>query len=81
MIAYENYNPQDFDDQPQKRKNREGGESSLNGLLPCPFCGGEADIYDFSRTQDMIYCKGCAMETDTFDTLEALKAFWNTRAR
>lgn len=46
-------------------------------LLPCPFCGGEADIE--GSEHHYIYCKNCFADTRTYGSkAEAIKA-WNTR--
>ena len=47
-------------------------------LLPCPFCGGEADIEGISEIH-YISCKNCYAETRTYGSKgEAINA-WNKR--
>ena len=47
-------------------------------LLPCPFCGGEADIEGISELH-YISCKNCYAETRVYGSkAEAIDA-WNTR--
>ena len=58
-------------------------------LLPCPFCGGEAEIDSVEHgdgpnrmSQTRIYCSNCYCETDwntgTYDFKDAID-IWNTR--
>jgi len=48
-------------------------------LLPCPFCGGDAEI-----DQDMggfaAYCVSCDCAMDVYGPLESTIAAWNRRA-
>ena len=47
-------------------------------LLPCPFCGGEAEINGISEVH-YISCKNCYAETRVYGSkAEAINA-WNTR--
>lgn len=50
-------------------------------LLPCPFCGGEAEFYSYSAGGYGVKCHEC--RCDVFDCryseAEAIEA-WNTRA-
>jgi hypothetical protein len=57
------------------------------GLKPCPFCGGEAKLFDDKHYSDFYFWVGCINEkcpilevvTEDYSTKdEALKA-WNTR--
>lgn len=56
-------------------------------LLPCPFCGGEAEVSSVSGSVDTMYTVGCIGENckagpivTSFDSEEAAIAIWNTRA-
>ena len=46
-------------------------------LLPCPFCGGDAQYYE---DEDAIWCDGCSsgVEDETISKEELFKV-WNTR--
>lgn len=46
-------------------------------LLPCPFCGGEADFG--GATRSWIKCKGCGFETGFVNDNKKLVNIWNTR--
>ena len=51
-------------------------------LLPCPFCGGEATVYDDEYNHYAIGCKLCCDVTPVTtweDTVEKASAIWNTR--
>lgn len=53
-------------------------------LKPCPFCGGKADIRDFtiidSDPEIDIFCTNCGGQTFVYKTkAEAIEA-WNRRA-
>lgn len=56
-------------------------------LLPCPFCGGEADIYSYRRSGPWyrIRCSGdgCPINPMTYSrrTLEQAAADWNHRPK
>lgn len=43
-------------------------------LLPCPFCGGEAEEQD-----NWVFCIDCGVGYEEFDPKESMEA-WNTRA-
>ena len=48
-----------------------------NGLLPCPFCGGEAKR--FKRVKEFVVgCNNCCIHTLQLPRIEAVKC-WNTR--
>ncbi len=63
-----------------------------NKLLPCPFCGGDADFYQFANPKNFYYvrCSVCHCGTDGFrlchmDSTPAEKnsanaADWNRRS-
>lgn len=48
-------------------------------LLPCPFCGGEAEWRDGSSTKPYIRCKECGMRTGGSSACDKLKTAWNRR--
>ena len=52
-------------------------------LLPCPFCGGEAEIERMgSGRQSMIYsCGNCGCRLETSETFLRHHCAWNTRER
>jgi len=48
------------------------------GLLPCPFCGGEATVGGDPHGDRDVHCSRCGVSM--FDTcLEVAKLSWNTR--
>ena len=51
-------------------------------LLPCPFCGGKAELYGINNSNPFIvYCTNCGVEMGNekdFLTYQAIEA-WNTR--
>lgn len=60
---------------------REKLEASL-AILPCPFCGGEADLYRPPVSKWWrVECDSCGCQTEPFhDDLAGAIAAWNTRA-
>jgi hypothetical protein len=44
-------------------------------LLPCPFCGGEAEIVG----KHWVQCRRCATEGGYYDNIETAIEVWNTR--
>lgn len=53
-----------------------------DGLLSCPFCGGEAELYSTVPTYDSFWsciCRDCGASTSFGSEAEAITA-WNTRA-
>lgn len=62
--------------------NRVQDSEAREQLRPCPFCGGEANIYQmhFCGTTYTCECSDCGIETKPMDTeAEAIEA-WNRRA-
>lgn len=51
-------------------------------LLPCPFCGGEAEIERIgnSRQSSIINCTDCSCTLESNENPEATGTDWNTRA-
>jgi hypothetical protein len=51
-------------------------------LLPCPFCGGEAEMRGHQAPEFWVGCPviGCKATTDGFDSQERAARAWNTRA-
>ena len=51
-------------------------------LLPCPFCGGTADLvhetFDFGPWH-VCFCVGCGVMTPAGESKEAAAKIWNTR--
>lgn len=58
----------------------------MTELLPCPFCGGEADLIDISDEYEGEYwvahqcANGTSVETNSYDTEAEAIAAWNSRA-
>lgn len=56
----------------------------MSELLPCPFCGGEAEILTaesmYGGNLYGVLCDCCAGRTDVFDTEAEAIAAWNSRA-
>ena len=48
-------------------------------LLPCPFCGGEAE-YGFTMAGEEVYCKKCGAAMPRTTTKQATITAWNTRS-
>jgi Lar family restriction alleviation protein len=51
----------------------------MNKLLPCPFCGGEAETFEASEDSFSILCTGCGVETPYLPYLTEAIAAWNRR--
>ena len=47
-------------------------------LLPCPCCGGKADIHIISKGIGFVYCLNCDLATNSMEIAEAIE-LWNTR--
>ena len=61
-------------------------ESELSDLLPCPFCGGKAEIWkahpENPKRNAWIACmERCAVMTKEFATSDEAVVMWNRRAR
>ena len=61
-------------------------EVDMTELLPCPFCGGEAELIDMTDALEAEYwvahqCpSGASVETYSYETAKEAIAAWNTRA-
>ena len=55
----------------------------MSKLKPCPFCGGEAAIYNYEKMltgqYKMVECKTCHCTSEKFKKVEDAIAAWNTR--
>jgi Lar family restriction alleviation protein len=48
-----------------------------NKLLPCPFCGGEANVIGYKTFYAQ--CTECGVATGFYNTIEQTNEAWNTR--
>ena len=50
-------------------------------LLPCPFCGGEAELTGYKAPEFWVRCDkmGCKASTESFGSKDRAIAAWNTR--
>ena len=49
-------------------------------LLPCPFCGGEAELLKgLCELDNYVMCLKCRCKTKLYNTKEAAIKAWNTR--
>jgi uncharacterized Zn finger protein (UPF0148 family) len=62
-------------------------EDNAVALLPCPFCGGEAETKGYNSCDccgkpwnGSVGCKQCGAEFNHFDSDEEAVERWNTRA-
>lgn len=49
-------------------------------LLPCPFCGGEAELTGFDAPEYWVWCPKCKASADMHTGMENAIAAWNARA-
>ena len=54
----------------------------MSELLPCPFCGGEADVIDYDDECRVAHqcANGTSVETNSYATESEAIAAWNSRA-
>lgn len=52
----------------------------MSELLPCPFCGGEAELTGFDAPEFWVWCPNCKASTDAHTGKQSAVAAWNTRA-
>jgi Lar family restriction alleviation protein len=71
----------------EKTEREKGGRAMSNTLLPCPFCGGEAELYGvphIPKGWDFIpRCKTtscCGRQAKKYSNRETAIAAWNRRA-
>lgn len=53
----------------------------MSELLPCPFCGGEAELTGFKAPEFWVWCPSCKASTDAHTCKGGAIAAWNTRAQ
>lgn len=54
-------------------------------LLPCPFCGGKAELNTWGNDRDgchvaKVICDSCSASADSFETQDQAVAAWNWRS-
>lgn len=54
-------------------------EMNSRKLLPCPFCGGNAEYLYFWGNDTRVHCEVCGIETPICDSLEESREIWNKR--
>ena len=53
----------------------------MNELRKCPFCGGEAELFEvFPGRFYAVVCPHCVVETTYYETSEKAIEAWNRRA-
>ena len=62
--------------------------AETNELLPCPFCGGEAQFYYtkrhwWTRQNPLVFvaCKACHTTSNLKATIEGAEKVWNIRTK
>ncbi len=50
----------------------------MTDLKPCPFCGGEANLFDHGDEYCLVACSGCCVRTHD-GTADEVIAVWNRR--
>ena len=55
-------------------------------LKPCPFCGGEAELFSYYSNKDfltsklyVVFCKNCLCQTDKYSVEKRVIESWNKR--
>ena len=48
-------------------------------LLPCPFCGGKASLYEDYTGHWLVQCDSCGISTLKKGSIEAVILDWNRR--
>ena len=51
----------------------------IEKIKRCPFCGGQAEVREFTATLIFVQCKSCLAGTTAFPTGEEAVAAWNKR--
>ena len=60
--------------------NDKGCKMKNKELLPCPFCGGEAEVLDYPEVKAYcVACLECGVETLIYSSKEKVIKNWNTR--
>ena len=49
-------------------------------LLPCPFCGGEAELTGYNAPEYWVWCPNCKASADAHTGKENAIEAWNTRS-
>ena len=52
----------------------------MSELLPCPFCGGEAELTGFNAPEYWVWCPTCKASDDAHTGKQNAIDAWNTRA-